>query len=345
MIANIQKMKNKAKNNKLLTIEEISRHKESGIIGGNSTYLALKHSTTYMILTDEIGLKVIKNTKEVYSEKLPLAGGTADSALYISHLDCFLISQDAILYRKDINSKAPYIYMDLSDFDCDRARLKYSPKNRRLIGVMDSDMLTAINMDEKRVELQVEKSSNEVSCFEVFGENDHKLVTITEDACIQLHVFNFWMKKILSIFEQKINLIKERDEWGVSLAVCDRNEYILVEIQANIRYCSRMILFKVKGNILIKEAILDPYLEENRRKDALECCGYYGGKLLWIGLEYIGFERAQLFEYNTETHDLKELVEARVEHREIWPLEIHRFGKKFYYTGVEGKVMNIILNV
>ena len=76
-----------------------------------------------------------------------------------------------------------------------------------------------------------------------------------------------------------------------------------------------------------------------RCKRALDFFGSFGKHILWIGLSFFGI--AHVYEYNTETEELRELVDKRVDHHETTPWKLHRLDDQFYYTGSGGKLMGL----
>ena len=76
---------------------------------------------------------------------------------------------------------------------------------------------------------------------------------------------------------------------------------------------------------------------------ALESLGNVGRFIIWVGLSGLENGVAQLYVYDTETGEFKELEGKRVSHRELYPAKIHLLGTRFYFTGWNGKVMRLKL--
>ena len=103
-----------------------------------------------------------------------------------------------------------------------------------------------------------------------------------------------------------------------------------------------MIVFRVsEEEKLIEKSVLDVYNQEINFKSALEFYGYFGNHLLWTGptFDYQKKTFVQVFDYDTESGELKELVEKRVKHEESNPHKMQRVGDEFYYTGNYGTLM------
>ena len=50
----------------------------------------------------------------------------------------------------------------------------------------------------------------------------------------------------------------------------------------------------------------------------------------------------QVYEYNTEADDFRELRNQRVSHFEKYPTKLMRVGDEFFYTGTKGRVMRVV---
>ena len=78
---------------------------------------------------------------------------------------------------------------------------------------------------------------------------------------------------------------------------------------------------------------------------ALESLGYVDKHILWVGLSRKRNGPAHIYDYDMETHDLRELEEKRKDHGENYPCKLHPLGDSFCYTGDHGKLMSLNLIV
>ena len=132
---------------------------------------------------------------------------------------------------------------------------------------------------------------------------------------------------------------------AVSVAVCSKNQYFLVEIGSSY-YTSRMIILKLSiQGTLYQRASIDLYNQWVGEKYALESLGYIGRHSLWVGLskERDGF--IQVYDFDTKTGELKELEEKRRGHGEECPFRLHCLGDEFYYIGYLGKLMKLTAKI
>ena len=333
------------------TTEKIN-NEESGISSittNNYCQMALKNPETFMVLSDESGIHLIKNNIEVHSQTHPVEFGRAlRGPVYITHLDRFLFLNSTKIYLKEINERPFYLWMDLSPHCKYVTFLGYSPMNERLIALVsskNSNKLLSINLDTKTVEIDLkQKLVQAPKNLIIFGENENHLLVLNESGVLSWICLNYEMRKVLSSHFYKIGKMKNLREEARSMVVCDKNRFILVDLYKNLSYSSRMVLLEINRGKLTEKAVYDCFAENNNYKIALSCCGYFGGHILWIGLEFFSqTNNAQIFDFDLETGELKELRDKRIGHEEYCPTEMYRHGNQFFYTGLNGKVMKLVL--
>ena len=331
-----------------VVVEQYRSHQEEGIIGGFLTYIALKSPSSYMIGTWGQGLKIIENEAQIYSEQLPNIYASLADMIYIKPLDCYLLDHDEKIYRKDIDDKPPYIYLDLTCNIRAGASFRYSEIHERLVIIKDWDRIAVVNLQNKEVEIDVEKTiGHNIEDFKLFGENEDRVVSIADDGYILLYSLNYSKKTGALVGHSLVEMIEERDEKPSSVAVCDKNQHVLVDIgkKESPRVCSRMILLTLNEDSFVKKAVIIDQLSHGiGQKYALECHGYVGTHLIWLGLSTDDNGFVQIYDFDTESGELEELEEKRVNHQEFHPFKILRLGNGWYYAGGHGQVMKINLS-
>ena len=331
----------------VVTVEKLKRHKDHGIVGLDITLLALKNTSSYMIGTWSNGFKVIEYDSEVYSGKLPVLGGSLNDIIYVESLDCYLMYIEGRIYRKDIDSQPPFIFKELQCGFRPGAVLKWSEINQRLIVIKGGKNVAVIDPYTKDVEIEIKDSlGGNVMDFRFVGEMEDKVVTVTEDGYVNLFKLNYGQKSATYVTHYKLDLLRERQEEGFSIAVCDRAKYLLVEIgDMKSGYCSRMIVLKINNGHLIKKASVDRFDQKLRSKLALECCGYIDQNILWVGFSMDSLGLAQIFEFDVADGELRELEKKRVPHGENEVYKVSRVDNQYYYTGMHGRVMKLGFHV
>ena len=321
--------------------------KKEGLIGCRSdTSLGIKDQNAYLIATSGHGLTVIADGDELYSAALPEDNSFIYDIIFVPPLNSFLFAHANKLYIKEIDDKPPHPFIDLKyDHQRPGACFRYSTVRQRLIARKDRRSLIAINLKTRKVELELKSG---VGCwiedYRIFGHQEDHIVAVSYDGHVVLFTLDPAQNRgLLSQFE--IGLSTEKHEQAMAIAVCDRSNYALVEIGGVGSYqCSRMIVLKLSGDVLVKTATLDKFNQDTNIlfKYSLDCCGYAGDHILWVGLSWYG-GIVQVYDYDTETGVLKELEEMRVSHQEGSPYRLHKLGGKFYYTGSSGQLMCLSL--
>ena len=136
---------------------------------------------------------------------------------------------------------------------------------------------------------------------------------------------------------------QKRRESLLSITVCPKSQYILVEIR-NLYlkfYSSRMMILKVTNDRLIKMASFDHLSQYIGDQHALEPIGYQGAHILWMG---VSSKQIQLYGFNTETWEFREFEDKRLDPKEFDPLNFAVVGDNFYFTGQNGKLNCLIVN-
>ena len=314
---------------------------EKGLIGGRVTLIALRSHTSYMIGTHRKGLKMIENNRQVYSRKLPGDDKSLYDIVFIPPLDSYFLASEDKLYRKDRDNEPPYLYLELTCGYRPGAYFRYSDLQGKLVINKDGTNIAVINPLTKKLEIEIEKSVGEyIRDFRLLGKKEEKVISVTNDGFVLFYSFDYFKSRGSVIAANQIDLIKERKEMPASVSVCQKNQYALAELgQAKNPYiCSRMLIFKVSGDSLVNIVTIDQQIEQVGEKLSLECLGYVGRHVLWVGLsDENGF--VQVYDFNPQNGDFKELEEKRESHEEKYPFKLHRLDDKFYYTGWRGQLM------
>ena len=280
--------------------------------------LAVKNELTYMLVFVEKGLKLIKDNIEIYSD---LAQEEEEQDInwteYINHLDCFFFLKNGKIFQKNIDENPPFVFMDfkrLKNRIC-LQNFKYSKINHRLIALDDDrHKFFVMNLDQKRIEMDLNALTQEktdyVVNYQIFGKEENKVLSITHEGLLSLHIFNYQMRKLLSSNVSNIELSKDYPESGHSFAVCEKNDYVLVEIASDEYFgSSRMVIFEISSNILIKK--VDQDSGSLHLKKALISCAQSGNHILWIGLGYHRLDFLYFYHYNTKSGVLRELKKKK----------------------------------
>ena len=330
-----------------LKVDVVHKLLEKGLVGNFWTSLAIKSEKSFLMGSMYRGLKLVDNGRLIYSGKLFYGNTMLLDMIFIEYFNFYLIQFSRNLYRKDIDKRTPYHYMTVNSGNTVGSCLRYSTLHQRLIINKDSKTISVINLQNKKLEIEVQKTvGDDIKDFRVFGELENKVIAGTKDGYIILYSLNYFQKTGSMISHLRINLISERKEEIISLSVCGKNRYVLVEIgqSKDPGVGSRMVVLKFSEDSLVKMATIDPYSQKLGEKLTLGCYGYVGTHVRWIGLSRNENGVAQVYDYDTESGEFQEFEDKRVSHQERSPVKMNKLEGKFYYTGWGGKVMRLEVN-
>ena len=322
---------------------------KSGNLGGYWNHLAIKNLSSYMIGSDSKGLKLVEDNEVLFISPINLGSSPVSlkDLIYIKPpTDCYLIAYKSKLFRKNIDRHPPYPFINI---DCGvrlGACFRYSDKNQRLIINQIGKTISAVDLASKEVEIQVEKSmGGYIVDFRIMGDLEDRVVAVTQDGFLLLNKLKFDYKIGFLINFFKMKLDRARLEEAISVAVCTKNQFILVEIGQNWDpfVCSKLFLFRVENDHLNLNQMIDVFELQIGHRMALECYGYSRNHALWVGLSLGDGGNIQVYDHNTATGKFEEEVGMELTHQELNPVKILRFEDDFYYTGHLGKVMRLSL--
>ena len=318
-------------------------------IGGTYTLLAMKNPKSYMIATWGKWIKVVENNESIYFGKLPEVLGSIQDIIYIRRLNCYIFNHCRKLYRKDVDRRHAYLFMNINCGCREGSSILYSEIHQKLIVAINFKDLGMIDLLRADIDTQVEKRvGDDIQDFKLFGRRKDKVACITANGWIVLYHFEYPQKTGFVVGLNKIDLLRgQRNEKALTLEVCDKGRHLIVEIGRNEDpyTCSRMLIFEIVKNELIQKSVLDPSPETIGQKDALKCIGFFGKTILWVGLSWREGRVLQVYEYEIFENRLRELEDFRQCHQEDSPVKMVRLGNQFFYTGYLGKVMKIDFRV
>ena len=330
-----------------LVVETVQDCQKDYIIGGGLTFVGIKSFNSFLIGTDYKDHMLIEKGVQLYLSNLGDSVECLKDIVYIPHQDCYLMIHKDKLYRKDINRKPAYLYLDLRCGYRYGSGFRYSTLNKRLIMPTNNKNLSVFNVWTKKIEIVIKKDDwGYITDFKVFGEFEDRVAALTSSKVLIIYNLNRAQKRGV-VAKHKFEMIEDRREGLISVAVCSKNNYVLVELGQGVfpSKCSRMFVFKVNDSSLVLKECFDLFASPTTFKFAIECLGYAdaGRHILWVGLPMNQNDSAQVFDYDIEKDELKELVDKRVSFREDRPLKLTFLNGKLYYTGKKGRLMRLFL--
>ena len=336
-----------------LSLKTIKKHKSWFNLSSDFIHdFAMKNPTSYAIGPYQKKIIIIENGAQLCSKRLPGEFPIIFGMIYVKPLNAYLIQLKNKIYRKDIDTNDPYVFLDVR-CGVKANAIRYSDIHNRLIINKEETSVAVINLETKDIEFQVEKDKgNMIRGLKFVGQEQNKLVSVTLDGFVSLYELDFEKKVGFITSYLKLNVKMAASQKVTSMAVCDRGQYVLVNYGSILRerdvdqaIPSSIAILKVEGNFLVKKAEIELLSSKMRWCQCLECCGYSGSHVMWLGLTRGESGFTQMYDYNMETNELKELLDKRMIHKEKTPLNIHRIGNDFYYCGRDGKLMKLRIKI
>ena len=330
-----------------VVVEQIDQYRTQQSI---FCHLAVKNKDSYLLLKLMAPPYMIENQGTVFilsSGKFPLYR----DSVYYRPLNCYFWNNNRKFYRKDIDTNHAYIFMDLVLFSkMPATTFRCSELNQRMFVAVDDGDILVINPRKRRVDLKVKtlEPAKQFCEFFVFGEKENKILTITEPGYIQLVNLNIQLKKVTSKGLSKIEFPRTDLPEVVSRAAVDpKGEFLLIQVKPrNSFFVTSMMMYRIKGNSLALASTLDVLALGIVKIGALGCHGYENGKLVFVGLSQADRGDIDIFEYDDRAKKITHLPLPRIySHQERSPLVMQRLDQYFYYSGLNGKVMRMKVEV
>ena len=328
-----------------INIANVMDLKAVDVTGGDYTLVAVKNHTSFLIGTLGKSIKLIERCTTQYSSKTKerLRG-----VVYVEHLDCYFLSFGSKLYRKNIDTKPPFVYMNIYCGQRLGACFQYSKLNNRLIVNKDKKIITAIDLQAKKQEISIRKARDgDIFVFRLFGENEDRVIAVTTNAYIYLYKLDFAKKKGAITSELTFPLLAQRDERIKSISVCSKNQYVFFEVgQSKMpSMCSRTFVTKLNGDNLNIVSKLDQLSQKVGDKLALECYGYIGSHIIWIGLTKDEESKCKVYNFDTETRAFYEMMSKKRSCIDSFPIKLQRVGEYLYYVGHTGMIKRLYFGI
>ena len=317
-------------------------------IGGTCTLLALKDQNNMIVATQQKGIVLFSNSVILYSSRFT---SIIKDLIYVQDLSCYLMSVGNKLYRKDIDKQPPYPFIE--NLRCGMmlgACLRYS-HNKKLIISKDGRHISVVDLYSKEVEIEIKNKNHgiELSQFQLAGEEEDRVVAVGNENLVIVHQIDYPNKKGLVSIMGQIPIAEvpgKKSEKIKSISVCPDGEYVFIEIGQSSKpfYSTRILIMGLRRDKLVQARILEYSKQKHAIKPAIDCYGYLGSHILWVGLSKGRNGKAYVYDFDVQTQELRELSEITISHGELTPIKIHRSGDDHYYVGHKGLIKKLVLD-
>ena len=332
-------------------VDTISDYSKELMISGHSIFFAMKTEETYLVTGTRKGLILVANNKQLFSSEFP--GNNYDAIThveFIDHLDAFLMFfDDGCVFRKDIDQKSPYSYFQLqfeSVSDGMSVCFSYSRENQVLIIGTNFDTFSVLGLQkEPKITTKVSRFLGEEAVdLTLFGSMENKLAILTQDGYLLLYFLNFAIKKVCVFTYLKLISEGETCNEESTVAVCDNNTYLFVQIINQFeRRSSRLIVLKNEQNSLIKKAVISHGGSVRISPGTLKFCGYLGKHIFWVNLVRGIAEECRLYQYDIEEEEIKEKEMKRISANKMPQGKLFEREGGFFYIGQNKTIQTLTL--
>ena len=332
-----------------LQLTQISNYQDPNPIRSIIFHIAFKTPTSCAFTTSNYRLEVIEDNIKICSNPNPLR--LVIDIVYIDCLKCYLLVGKSAIFRKDIDGKPPYIFID--NFYLSHS-IRYSKMNQRLFCVAGVATVKILNLIRKQMELEIVVGKNfiqeivvgttfvhEITDLMVLGENERKIIFVSNKGYLVLCTVCFELRKVCRKFIHSIENIRGRKEVWRCLAVCDENKYILAHSSMVFSdRGSRMMLFQAKSHSLVHLATINEEPLNFEYKRSIEFFRCIGEEKIWAGISrYNGY--LFVYDFDPESGDFYEMTDYRTKNKELKVRRIDRFVERLYFSAHYGKIMEL----
>ena len=335
-----------------LVVKKIRKHEDEGMIGGSFTFLAVKNHSNYLIATYGKGLKLVKNSEEIYKTALPHPNSIITAVRYIKDINAYLLCIGAKIYRKDINSLPHYLFIDIDVCYKPCGGFKYSSINRKLIVARNYHNITLIDLKTRKLEVTMKKRrSPSTMDFVLLGDEEEFVLVITSYRFISLYCLTRrYVAEVTGamIWDYFVEQADDRiRETGYALKTDPTKKFVLAQlvIPGSPWRSSRILIFeflgkklKLRGSFDALENGVNSYIRicfapkiKVLRGDSIELFMFY---IVPSGLVRLcALEKVEKGEMNSD-YALREVEGVGgVPFEASFPSEIQKVGSDIFYIG------------
>ena len=327
--------------------------------GLSPVYLSLKNHNSFLQVFNFIRVKLIENAELIFAGKFKdEKKNWVRDVSYQKSLNCYLLALDFKIYRKDIDRRPCYLFLDLKcglltnstlvyyDYFRREDCLRYSKLNKKLIVNNGKSRISVLDMSLKKVNAVLKIPSDEALCdFQLLGDREDRLVTITQKG--ELNLFKILTRASIFKMNFYLDLVMVRKK--IDIFVDPNNKFIIVQTGNLVPSSKSSILRILRVNDSADELELVRMVKKHQ-------CGFYGqfkfcfcgqfaGKSLVVGLGLNLISEAEIFLVDSESLEFGTVEGKTVELGEKVVMGCCRLGDDIYYTGSHAKLMKLKLEL
>ena len=220
-------------------------------IGGPTTLIAVKNSSSYLIATKGKGYILIENNELITGNLFLKNNSDILDLAYIPGHNYYLILQKTNLYVKKINKSEPEVFIArVCGSMLPNRCIKYSGINDRILISYRPHWIMVVNPLDKvspfLIKILLKKRQVD---FSFFGDIEQNLLLLNEKGTLQALKLDYEAKKSVVINRTRIPLLSNIGESCYSLAVGSYSDYACVSTRCSqnyLLYIMRYLVFRLK---------------------------------------------------------------------------------------------------
>ena len=251
------------------------------------------------------------------------------------------------IYKKRINEREPKLWMTGLGCVWDGRILRDGLHGRAVLH-NDGQYITAISVDDNTKLAEMGRPIEEdINDFKVLG-NGQELVACLSDHYLWIFSYSVDPPSSQLLTNAMLEVYKEPDELGYSLALCPHSKFIAVSTRNNDNdTLMRVLLFELDSAPMLSfRAGIDFIGHGISSLRSLEFFGYHKNHLLLMGLTCNHPQSTlMVFDFNDETGEFVEVEKLRKTFDFIYPYKLVYKGGVMYSSDNLDRVLKIAFNL
>ena len=328
-----------------IKLEEIRGHFVGNLAKmGKISEIAFKSVDSYFTINQNSKSELIDKGSLIYSNERSKWLKNKSGVVYYRPMNCYFFNYFGNLYRKDIDSKPPHLF--LSKFRSPVRNWTYMIKasvvNSLLLVLQENDRLVVVDPRLKKTNAFLVKSGLEkIVDFELFGEKEDKVV-ILHSKC-QVSICSLTPhEQILDTFDPCFNYKAAHQPYSIQL--CQRNRFFAITPRRNAKFVFKcgFAIFEVTDDSKLKLRV--KMMTEDIASSFVRIVGYSQNFLVFLSFSKTFEDNwAWLFGFDLNSGRIVSMKDRAVQHGGELVKWIQRVGYGFYFSTPEGKMIKLIV--
>lgn len=249
-----------------------------------------------------------------------------------------------------MDEKEPQLWFEISgNYNCSGRTLRSALKGKALAVSKKCKSVLIISTENNKKTLHIQNSyGGDIVDHQIFGEEENYLALLTEDGWLVVQKFTPDLSNTSSVVIDRlqIELNSEREEQGLTLAVCSKSKYFAIHLCGVNCRGSRVVIYEFSSSLFLKRSEVDLGAETLKRYWAMAFYKYFGNRVLLTAIS-CDEKNPNVVTYCFDEHNgsFKELRDMRKSIAAKWPFKMTVVGNRIYSSDNHAKIINISYNI